>query len=67
MCYLCGGSICAGTGGCSVVVNQAPEVIKISYSYAGSGISMIQSYFVALFSITKDSFIHVMKYLRLRK
>jgi hypothetical protein len=67
MCSICAGNVCAGTGGCMVVVNHTPEVIKISYSYAGNTVSAMQSYFLALFTTTKDSFRQMIKNLRFKK
>lgn len=67
MCSICAGSVCAGTGGCAVIINHAPEVIKISHSYAGNMVSTIQTYLVALLTTTKDSFFQSIKLLSLRK
>jgi hypothetical protein len=36
MCGFCGGSVCVGTGGCHVVVQQGVEVMRITYSQAPS-------------------------------
>lgn len=38
-----------------VVINQAPEMIKISYSYASNTLSTFQSYLAMMVSTMKNS------------
>ena len=66
MCHLCGGNLCGGTSTCSVVVQHAPEVIKISYNTIGNYFMALQSYVLAIFVSTKDSLLKTMKYIKIK-
>ena len=64
MCSICASSLCSGTGGCEMVVRQAPEMIKISYNYANNYLTLLQGYFFTVLAITKDSFSKFLNYFR---
>ena len=55
MCSICAGSVCAGTGGCDVLVRHMPELVKVSYNYSQNYMASIQSYFAAIIVSLKDS------------
>ena len=56
MCSICAGSVCAGTGGCDVLVRHVPKLVKISYNSSQNYINSIQSYIATIIISLKDSF-----------
>lgn len=61
MCAICGGSVCAGTGACTVIVQNAPEVVRITYTSSINLIGTLQASLLSLFSSTKEAVLTILK------